>query len=397
VTGELTPAGHAGYAAGQLPPWFAQTRGTTSVLHVEPAAEQFTHAAPPEPHAPLVKPSAHALPPVQQPAQFAGEQRARHWRPWQTWLPGVQSAHCAPLPPHALSCVPMTQVLPAQQPAQLPGPQAAAWQAPPWQTWPLPAQFTHWPPPAPHAVFWLPTAQTLPMQQPAQFAGPQAGAGVQMPALQVSFAPQPLHTSPPLPHAAGVVATTQLLPTQQPGQFAGPQVTGVWQVRSPAQMRPVVVQLVHAAPWRPHAVASLPVTHVVPWQQPPQFWGPHVGVPWQVPPPPGKDRHVWPDAVQLVHDWPATPHAVASVPERHLSPTQQPAQLVASHLPTPQVPVRGSHARPCDAQSTQAAPPVPHAKASSPERQVCCVPRTLQQPSRHVVALHVVTVRPHVF
>jgi len=68
-----------------VPPAFEQTRGATSVLHVPPgAAVQFAHAAPPEPHAVFVKPSAHALPAVQQPAQFAGPQRARHMRPWQT-------------------------------------------------------------------------------------------------------------------------------------------------------------------------------------------------------------------------------------------------------------------------------------------------------------------------
>jgi hypothetical protein len=46
--------------------------------------EQFTQVEPPEPHAAFVKPSAHALPGVQQPAQFAGAQRSRQTRPWQT-------------------------------------------------------------------------------------------------------------------------------------------------------------------------------------------------------------------------------------------------------------------------------------------------------------------------
>lgn len=78
VTVVVTPAGQLGYPAGHWFCWFAQTRGTARVLHVEPPATQFTHAAPPEPHAPFVKPTAHALPAVQQPAQFAGPQRAWH-------------------------------------------------------------------------------------------------------------------------------------------------------------------------------------------------------------------------------------------------------------------------------------------------------------------------------
>jgi hypothetical protein len=51
------------------------------VLQVEPTAVQLVHAAPPEPHAPAVKPSAHALPAVQQPAQFAGLHFGRQTRP----------------------------------------------------------------------------------------------------------------------------------------------------------------------------------------------------------------------------------------------------------------------------------------------------------------------------
>jgi hypothetical protein len=73
-----------------------------------------------------VNPSAHALPFVQQPAQFAVEHLSVHARAWQTWFPGVQSLHAAPFWPHALSCVPITQVLPEQHPAQLPGPQTGA-------------------------------------------------------------------------------------------------------------------------------------------------------------------------------------------------------------------------------------------------------------------------------
>jgi hypothetical protein len=110
---------------------FAQTRGMPSVAHVEPAAVQFVHVAPPDPHALFVKPSAHALVCVQQPAQFAAVHFVLHCRPWQTWPLGLQSSHCAPFWPHALFCVPSTHVLPEQQPAQLPGPHAGCWHAPP--------------------------------------------------------------------------------------------------------------------------------------------------------------------------------------------------------------------------------------------------------------------------
>jgi hypothetical protein len=128
---------------------------------------------------------------------------------------------------------------------------------------------------------------------------------VQTPNEQVSFAPQPLQISPPFPHAAGVVATTQLLPTQQPGQLAALQVTGTWHVRSSGcpvgtHVRPVAVQFEHACPCLPHAFESLPVTHVLPSQQPPQLPGPHTGVPSHRPPPPGVEVHVWAVSAQLV-------------------------------------------------------------------------------------------------
>jgi hypothetical protein len=81
VSGVVVPAAQLGYAAGHWFCWFAQTRGTVSVLHVEPAAVQLMHAAPPEPHEAFVKPTAHVFPAVQQPPQLAAPQRARHWRP----------------------------------------------------------------------------------------------------------------------------------------------------------------------------------------------------------------------------------------------------------------------------------------------------------------------------
>ena len=122
--GVVVPAGQLGYGAGHVICWFAQTRGVTSVSHVEPAFAQLVQAAPPEPHEPLVKPSAHALAGVQQPAQLAGPHFGVHTRAVQTAFPGVQSLHCAPFCPHAASCVPSTHVLPEQQPAQLAGPHA---------------------------------------------------------------------------------------------------------------------------------------------------------------------------------------------------------------------------------------------------------------------------------
>jgi hypothetical protein len=80
------------------------------------------------------------------------------------------------------------------------------------------------------------------------------------------------------------VATTQLLPTQHPGQLPALHVTGVWQVRSfgwpgGIHVLPVAAQFVHCPPCLPQATESVPVTHVVPSQHPPQFFGPHVGMP----------------------------------------------------------------------------------------------------------------------
>jgi hypothetical protein len=128
----VTPAPQAPYAAGQSPAWFAQSRGTASVLHVDACAVQFVHAAPPDPHAAFEKPTPHTLPAPQQPAQFAGPHFARHTRPWQAWFAAPQSEHAAPPCPHALSATPVTHVLPEQQPpGQFAGPQAGFWQEPP--------------------------------------------------------------------------------------------------------------------------------------------------------------------------------------------------------------------------------------------------------------------------
>ena len=182
----------------------------------------------------------------------------------------------------------------------------------------------HCAPVKPHAVFWLPTAQmSAPMQQPAQFAGLQPACGVQTPALHVSFAAQLWQAAPPLPHSAGVVATTQASPTQQPGHVAALQVTGALHVPAlgwPGGMHvlPVAPQLVHCAPWVPHALASVPVTQTVPLQQPPQFSGPHFGVPWHCPPAlSGNGVQLSPMSLQLTQAWPLSPHALLSLPGRH--------------------------------------------------------------------------------
>ena len=78
---------------------------------------------------------------------------------------------------------------------------------------------------------------------------------------------------------------------------------------------------------------------------------------------------------------------------RHLSPTQQPAQFVESHLPAPHERWTGSHVRPCCAQSVHAAPERPHAFASLPARHVAVPLSKLQHPPGHVDAEQLATVR----
>jgi hypothetical protein len=265
----------------------------------------------------------------------------------------------------------------------------------------MPAQFTHCVPAMPHAVFWLPIAQTsAPMQQPAQLAGLQFGCGTHWPLLHVSFALQTKHPSPALPHAPGVVATTQSLPAQQPGQLSGPHVTGVWHVPSfgwpgATHVWPVAVQSPHAWPPIPHAVESTPATQVVPLQHPVQLSGPHLGVPTHAPPErPGVLEHVSPMSSQLWHAWPALPHARSLAPSRHLSPTQHPAQFVASHFPAPHAREDTSHARPSAAQSSQMSPDCPQAVASVPARHFGVALSKLQQPLGHSLASQLTTLRP---
>jgi hypothetical protein len=129
--------------------------------------------------------------------------------------------------------------------------------------------------------------------------------GTHAPPTQLSPGAHGEHALPPIPHAAVVLPPTQVLPTQQPAQLPGPHVTGGWHVRSfgwpvGTQMSPIEMQFLQAAPALPHAMLSAPPLHTVPLQQPPQFAGPHVGLPWQVPPPILEGTHFCPLAAQLL-------------------------------------------------------------------------------------------------
>lgn len=105
-----------------------------------------------------------------------------------------------------------------------------------------------------------------------------------------------------------------------------------------------------------------------------------------------------PAALQFWQAWPFSPQAVWSEPDRQRSPTQQPLQLVASHfLVVLHVRSLASQDCPVDAQFAQTPPPVPHAAASVPVRQVCEVPFTTQQPEGQLAASQVGTFLPHAF
>lgn len=129
----------------------------------------------------------------------------------------------------------------------------------------------------------------MPTQQPAHVTLSHVPDGTHTPLVHVSFTPQATQATPLLPHAVGVAGLMQLVPEQQPfGQLPGLQV-GVWHVRSfgspsGAQVFPVAEQSAQAWPPLPQATLSAPMTHVLPWQHPPQFAGPHVGVPVHCPP-----------------------------------------------------------------------------------------------------------------
>jgi hypothetical protein len=115
-------------------------------------------------------------------------------------------------------------------------------------------------------------------------------------------------------------------------------------------------------------------------------------VPSQTPPPPGCGRHTWPVAHEVQGVLPV-PHAVATSPGRHLSPTQQPSQFDGLHEVEPHVLVTTSHARPWEAQSVHATPERPQAAASVPLRHQSRPSSTAQQPE-HVSGPHEGSSRP---
>jgi hypothetical protein len=88
------------YAEGHVP-GAVQARGFATVSQTELIALQFVHAAPPDPHASLLKPTVQALLGKQQPpGQLPGPQRSRHCWPWQTWFVRLQFAQAMPPVPH---------------------------------------------------------------------------------------------------------------------------------------------------------------------------------------------------------------------------------------------------------------------------------------------------------
>jgi hypothetical protein len=98
--------------------------------------------------------------------------------------------------------------------------------------------------------------------------------------------------------------------------------------------------------------------------------------------------------VQLRHASPRVPHAVLSRPDRHWFPTQHPLQFEASQRPTLHVREPTSHDRPWRAQSRQLCPLRPHALGSVPERHVGAGEVKSQHPVGHSPGPQLVTLRP---
>lgn len=81
--------------------------------------------------------------------------------------------------------------------------------------------------------------------------------------LQVSFELQKLHCAPPRPQAKSLVPVTHVLPSQQPlGQLAA-----LHEQLPPWHAEPLG-HAKHESPNWPHALFAVPGRHCVPWQQP---------------------------------------------------------------------------------------------------------------------------------
>ena len=245
--------------------------------------------------------------PVQQPGQFAAVQLAWHVPMALHDCAALHVVHAPPLRPHMASAVPPTHVVPWQQPAQLPGPHVGVTHALPVHTRPVVVHVAHAAPAVPHAVSWLPVAQrpSLRQQPVGQVMALQTGVVTQLP---------PVHVEP-VPHVE------------------------------------------HAAPPRPHAVVSPPVTQRSPMQQPEQLVELHDGAPAQRLPVP----QVWPVALQSAHSEPPVPHVAFCVPPTQLLPTQQPGHVLALHVAPPQLRVAASQRLPPLAQLVHDLPPMPQA------------------------------------
>jgi len=177
----------------------------------------------------------------------------------------------------------------------------------------------------------LPETQCRPELQAGLLPHWQSPADEQLSALVVS---QTAHPSPPLPQALTTGGVVQVLPEQQPL----PQLPELQPLHTP----PLQVPGEHdwqPLPPVPHAVLSVPARHVVPAQHPFEHEA-------------GLQTHAL-----LTQFWPA-PHA-AEAPQRHAPLVEQLLALAGSH-------------------TMQLAPPVPHV-ASALVLQVLPVQHPLEQ------------------
>jgi hypothetical protein len=248
--------------------------------------------------------------------------------------------HAIPRRPHAASVVPSKHWLPVQQPLQFVALHAPlVWHTLPRHAAPAPHGM-HDRPPAPHASLSEPATQ-LPVasQQPTQLDGPHAAACWHVPSTHSLPPVQTEHESPDVPHAfAAVPVRHRPLPSQQPKQLtplhavvvqSPPEVVG-----NGTHCSPVAAHVTHASPALPHADGEVPVTHPAALQQPAHVVALQPGAS-QRPPPNGSMAHDCPLAVQFAQVVPAVPHAVSSVPGTHVPPWQHPLQsapqVVAAH------------------------------------------------------------------